>query len=113
MMYIDFNAGGKQYKLRLNTRNTIGLEKALGGNPLEFFTKLKGDDTPKVETMVTILYYSLKAYNENITIEETFNIFDTWLDEEENSIDGFIAIIVEIYKVSGLIKVKKSVAEKN
>ena len=29
MMYIDFNAGGKDYKLRLATRNIVALEKAI------------------------------------------------------------------------------------
>ena len=30
MMYVDFNAGGKDYKLRLATRNVVALEKAIG-----------------------------------------------------------------------------------
>ena len=29
MVYVDFTAGNKDYKLRLNTRNTIALEKNL------------------------------------------------------------------------------------
>lgn len=36
-MYVDFSAGGKEYKLRLNTRNIVSLEKALGMNPLAIF----------------------------------------------------------------------------
>ena len=34
MMYVDFAAGNKNYKLRLNTRNLVMLEKQLGCNPL-------------------------------------------------------------------------------
>lgn len=30
MMYVDFNAGGKDYKLRLSTRNIVSLEKFIG-----------------------------------------------------------------------------------
>ena len=37
MVYVDFRAGNKDYKLRLNTRNTVALEKALGCNPLAIF----------------------------------------------------------------------------
>ena len=37
MLYYDFEAGNKAYKLRLNTRNIVGLEKVLGCNPLGIF----------------------------------------------------------------------------
>ena len=57
MVYVDFTAGNKDYKLRLNTRNTIALEKSLGCNPLAIFGD--GSNLPTITTMVSILYYSL------------------------------------------------------
>ncbi len=33
MKYVDFEAGNKSYKLRLNTRNIVDLEKQLVCNP--------------------------------------------------------------------------------
>ena len=58
MMYVDFEAGNKTYKLRLNTRNIIALEKQLGTNPLLVFG-FNGDKFPTVTEMVNILYCSL------------------------------------------------------
>jgi len=50
MMYYDFEAGNSAYKLRLNTRNIIALEKALGCAPLGIFGK--GDRIPTTTEMV-------------------------------------------------------------
>ena len=57
MMYVDFHAGDKDYKLRLSTRNTVMLEKQLGCNPLAIFGN--GTTIPTVTQMVQILHCSL------------------------------------------------------
>jgi len=107
-MYFDFEAGNQQYKLRLNTRNIIALEEKLGGkNPLSIFGN--GDRLPSIKEMVAILWASLQQYHHGITLNDTENIFDAYL--EEHIPTDFIATIVEIYKVSGLIKEEDS--EKN
>lgn len=108
MVYVDFTAGNKDYKLRLNTRNTVALEKSLGCNPIAIFGT--GDTIPTVTTMVTILYYSLQQLNHGITLEEAYNIFDRYL-EDGNGATDFITVILDIYKVSGIIK--ESGTEKN
>lgn len=108
MMYVDFNAGNKEYKLRLNVRNTVALEKQLGCNPLAIF----GDGTtvPTMTTMVQILHASLQQYHHGLTINDTYEIFEEYL--EENTVMDFVAVIVEIYKVSGIIP-KDNAIEKN
>lgn len=108
MMYIDFNAGNKAYKLRLNVRNTVALEKQLGCNPLAIF----GDGTtiPTMTTMVQILHASLQQYHHGLTVNDAFDIFEEYL--EENTVMDFVAVIVEIYKVSGIIP-KDTAKEKN
>ena len=58
MLYVDFTAGGKDYKLRLNTRAVVGLEKQLGMNPLAIFGN--GDSLPTVTTIIQILHASLQ-----------------------------------------------------
>lgn len=109
MMYYDFNAGGKEYKLRLNTRATVLLEKQLGCNPLSIFGA--GDTIPTVTIMVSILHASLQQYHHNIDMNEAYNIFDAWL-ADDHAITDFVAVIIELYKVSGLIKVENTI-EKN
>ena len=53
MNYLDFTPGNKDYKLRLNTRNIVALEKQLGANPLSIFGD--GDKLPTITQMVNIL----------------------------------------------------------
>ena len=112
MMYVDFEAGNKTYKLRLNTRNIIALEKQLGTNPLLVFG-INGDKFPKVTEMVNILYCSLIQYNHGITINDAFDIFDDYLADGHSATD-FIQVIVDIFKVSGLMdNDKENNSEKN
>ena len=100
MMYVDFNAGGKDYKLRLATRNIVALEKAIGCNPLSIFGN--GNEIPSVTTMVNVLWFSLQKFHHGISLTDAYDIFDEYL--EEHGMTDFIAVIVDIYKVSGLIK---------
>lgn len=100
MMYIDFQAGNKEYKLRLNTRATVTLEKTLGCNPLMIFGK--GERIPTITEMVTILHAALQPYQHNISMEVAYDIFDTYL--EEHSATDFISVIVDVFKASGIIR---------
>lgn len=109
MMFVDFTAGNKEYKLRLSTRNTVMLEKQLGCNPLSIFGD--GDTLPTITTMVNVLYASLLQFNHGISLNDAYDIFDAYL-ADGNSATDFIKVILEIYKVSGLIK-NEEVAEKN
>ena len=100
-MYVDFTAGNIEYKLRLNTRNIVSLEKQLGCNPLMVFGD--GDQIPTITTMVQILYASLQQFHHGITYDRAFDIFDAYL-AEGHAMTDFITVILDIYKVSGLIK---------
>lgn len=101
MMYIDFTAGNKDYKLRLSIRSTVALEKQLGVNPLMIFGN--GDTIPTITTMVQILHASLQQYNHGISLDDAYGIFEAWLNDG-NSITDFLPIIIDLYKVSGIIK---------
>lgn len=107
MMYYEFEVGNKVYKLRLNTRNTIALEKALGCNPLGVFGD--GNTLPTVSQMVNILWASLQAYEHGISLNDAYDIFDKYL--ESHVMTDFFNVIVEVYKVSGLMP--NEVSEKN
>ena len=100
MMYVDFHAGDKDYKLRLNTRAVVALEKQLGCNPLGIFGD--GESIPTITTMVTVLHASLQALHHGININDAYDIFDAYL-EDGNTMTDFIKVILEVYKVSGII----------
>lgn len=110
MFCYDFEAGGKSYKLRLNTKNIVSLEKQLGCNPLSIFGD--GDTIPTVTVMVTILHASLQQLQHGITLNDAFNIFDDYIADGHTSVN-FIPVIMEIYKVSGLYGEEGSENEKN
>lgn len=101
MMYVDFTAGNKDYKLRLNTRQTVALEKQLGCNPVSIFGT--GDTIPTITQMVHILYASLVQLNHGISLDDAYGIFDAYIADGHSATD-FIAVILNIYKVSGLIR---------
>jgi hypothetical protein len=108
MLWYDFEADNKAYKLRLSTRNTVMLEKALGCNPLGIFGS--GDTLPTITAMVNILFASLQQYHHGITLNDAYDIFDAYLADGHTATD-FVPVILEIYKVSGIIP--KETTEKN
>lgn len=108
MLYVDFSAGNKDYKLRLNTRNVVALEKAVGCNPLAIFGN--GETLPTITIMVNVLHASLQQYHHGVSMNDAYEIFDAYLDEG-HSITDFIKVIIDIYRTSGLIP--EGVNEKN
>lgn len=101
MMYHEFEVNGKTYKLRLSTKNIIGLEKRLGCNPVAVFGD--GETIPSVTNMVNILHFALQDMQHGIGLDETYALFDAWLAEGHTMTD-FIAEIISVYKVSGIIR---------
>lgn len=111
MMYYDFKAGNKEYKLRLNTRNTIALEKQLGCNPIMIFGT-DGESIPTVSAMVVILHASLQTCEHGITLNDAYDIFDAYLEDGNTAVD-FVKVIMEIYKASGIVPKEAADSEKN
>ena len=109
-MYVNFEANNKAYKLRLNTRNVVALEKALGTNPLNIFD-VSGDTMPSVTSMVTVLHAALQQYNHGVSMNDAYDIFDDYINDG-HSIDEFIYVILDIYRESGIIP-KEASTEKN
>ena len=112
MLYYEMPIGGKDYKLRLNTRNVIVLEKTLGCNPLSIFGRDDEPVIPTVTAMVAILHASAQQYNHGVTMNDAFDLFDEWLADGHTPAD-FVSVIIEIYKVSGLIAAGEDNEEKN
>ena len=100
MLYTTFTVGTTDYKLRLNTRGIVMLEKQLGCNPVSIFGN--GDTIPTVTTMVAILHASLQQFHHGISLNDAYNIFDEYLADGNSSTD-FLLVIVDIFKTSGII----------
>ena len=110
-MYIDFEAGNKSYKLRLNTKNIVALEKALGDNPMSVLYGMENGTLPPVTKLVAVLHAALQQYQHNISVNDAYDIFDAYI-EDGNSVDKFIYVVLDIYRESGLIP-KEEDTEKN
>lgn len=111
MMYYDFKAGNKEYKLRLNTRNIIELEKKLGCNPIMIFGA-DGESVPTISALVVILHASLQPYHHGITLNDAYDIFDAYLEDGNASTD-FVKIVMTIYENSGIVPKGVVNTEKN
>lgn len=109
MLYTELTIKDRTYKLRLATRNIVALEKAIGCNPLSIFGD--GATMPQITTMVQILFHSLQKYEHGIGLDEAYSIFDAYLDE--HSMTDFISVILDIYRVSGLMRDGSGEDEKN
>lgn len=105
MLYIDFEADKKAYKLRLTTREIISLEKRLGCNPISIFGA--GDTLPSITQMVAILHAALQPYHHGITYDAALDIFDAYLGDG-HTVTDFIPVIINIYRTGGIIAPEKS-----
>lgn len=109
MIYKEFKTKEQEYKLALNTSAICQLEKKINCNPIAIFGE--GDTIPTVTIMVAVLHASLQKFHHGIKESEAANIFDEWL-EDGNTITDFVPVIIDIYKVSGLLKAEEE-EEKN
>lgn len=101
MNFINFEVGNNTYKLRLNTRAIVMLEKQLNCNPLNIFMENGEERIPTITEMVTILHASLQQHNHGISLNDAYDIFDEYLEDKSST--DFIPVILEIYKASGII----------
>lgn len=115
MLYVDFNAGNKEYKLKLSVGSIMALEKKINTNPAAIFGFDEDNPViPTVTTMVCVLWASLQDMQHGISMTDAQEIFGEWLNNGHIPTD-FIKVITEIYKVSGIFKQSKeqSDSEKN
>jgi hypothetical protein len=112
-MFTEITIGGVDYKLRLTTRASIAIEKALGYNPMNVFIAMEDGSMPKLGDMVIILHGMLQPLNHGITLEKTYDLFDTYAAEGHSMFD-LVNIFVEVFQESGYMpKSNGEIDEKN
>lgn len=114
MLYTTLTVAEKDYKLRLNAKNAVDLEKKLGSNPVNIFTSISIDKNkmPDLETLILIFHYSLQEYNHGFTLDRAYELYDNMVDEGKDFTD-LLAVIVEVFQVSGLLPKDMGEDEKN
>jgi hypothetical protein len=99
-MYIELPIKNETYKLRLTTRTSIALEKALGYNPLSMFMALDSGEMPKLTDMLIILHSMLQSLHHGITLDKTYDLFDDFVADGHNIFD-LVPVFIEVFQESG------------
>lgn len=114
-MFTELKIKDESYKLRLNTRASIALEKALGKSPLAVLMSLDEGELPSLTDMIMILHSALQPLNHGITIEKTYDLYDEYVKDGHTLFD-LIPVIIEVFQESGYLskdKEDKEDIEKN
>jgi hypothetical protein len=101
MDYVNFEAGGEAYRLRIETRNTVALEKLLGRNPVQAI--FGSGEMPTVTSLVQVLHMALQKYHHGMSMDKTFDVFDAYLADGHTPMD-FLDVVLDVFKAAGLMQ---------
>ena len=62
----------------------------------------KEGKVPDLEVLITIFHASLQKFNHGMTMDNTYDLYDEFVDEGHNIMD-LVPVLLEIFKVSGLM----------
>lgn len=99
-MFTELIIGGESYKLRLTTRASVQLEKALGYNPIAMFMAIEAGEMPKLSDLLIILQAMLQTYHHGYTIDKTYDLFDRYVEDGHNMFD-LVPVFIEVFQQSG------------
>jgi hypothetical protein len=109
-MYTELQVGNEVYKLRLNTRASVALEKSLGYNPIGLLMKIDEGEMPKLNDVLIILQAMLQPYHHGYTLDKVYDLFDRYIEDGKGMFD-LIPVIIEVFQNSGYLTVAGQEAE--
>ena len=109
-MYTELIINGESYKLRLNTKASINLEKALGKNPLIVLMDAAEGNLPKITDIILMLQAMLQTYHHGYNLDKTMDLFDKYV-EDGNSMIELIPVLLEVFQTSGYISKNAATGE--
>lgn len=101
-MYTELIIGGETYKLRLNTRASIQLEKALGCNPMNILIAMESGNLPKLNDVIIMLQAMLQCFHHGYNTDKTIDLFDKYVDDGKSMLD-LLPVFIEVFQKSGYI----------
>ena len=102
MLYKELQIGEEIFKLRLNTKSSISLERALGYNPITMLMDIDRGKMPKLADVLIILHAMLQTYHHGYDINKVYDLFDKYVAEGKSMFD-LIPLFVEVFEESGYI----------
>lgn len=104
MPYTILNVGKKEYKLRLSAAEAVNLESKLGKNPLiSLYVDNSQNILPKLLDVIFVLHYSLQKFHHGISLEDTYNIYDEYVDNG-GSFGELISVLYNSLAASGYFR---------
>lgn len=101
---------GKELKCRLNTQNTIALEKKFNGKSV--LKVLMEEQIPSLEMVLSTLHASLQALEHGYTMEKVYNLYDEYIEDGKSYTD-LIPELITVLEVSGFFKRPPQEEQKN
>ena len=102
MLYTELQIGEEIFKLRLTTKASISLERALGYNPITMLLDIDRGKMPKLADVLIILHAMLQTYHHGYDINKVYDLFDTYSAEGKSMFD-LIPLFIEVFEQSGYI----------
>ena len=106
-MFTELRIGDEAYKLRLTTKNSIALEKALGYNPISMLMDIDNGVMPKLGDVLIVLQSMLQPYHHGMTMDKVYDLFDVYVDDGKSMFD-LIPVFIEVFQQSGYISTEKA-----
>ena len=72
--------------------------------------EMAGELAISIMELVFILHSALQPYNHNIKIDDVYDLFDEYIADGHTYMD-FINVVIELFKVSGVIRDEKDEGE--
>lgn len=101
-MFTNLTVKGEIYNLRLTTKTSIQLEKALGYNPLNLLMAMDNGQVPKLSDCLILLQYMLLSMHHGFNAEKTMELYDDYVEDGGSMLD-LIPVFVEVFENSGYI----------
>lgn len=111
-MYTELIINGESYKLRLTTKNSIALEKALGYNPIAMLMDIDNGTMPKLGDVLIMLHSMLQCFHHGINMDKVYDLFDKYVAEGHGMFD-LIPVFVEVFQESGYLATSKGTEEED
>ena len=102
MNFVPLTIGEKEYKLRLDIKNTQALEKIVGTNPVNVLMGVAEGKMPTASFTVACLHASLQKFHTGMTMSKVNDLLDEAIDQGM-ALTDFMDPLMNVFKVSGLI----------
>jgi hypothetical protein len=109
-MYTELIIGNESFKLRLTTKASVALEKALGYNPISMLMDIDNGTMPKLADVLIMLHAMLQTYHHGYNIDKVYDLFDKYVADGKGMFD-LIPVFVEVFQQSGYLSVGANAGE--